>query len=151
MIQIATLTLTIIQTEDASSLLITIFSMIFTIISILISVFEYFLSSKFLILESSIIITFNIESIDVSSMRYAQFLQEIVFKRNRFVDSIAKILQLERKQIERLKPKQDTKGAIFTLAIATDVFYYEYIQNTITQAVVNGDLAQVCFIFIIVN
>ena len=139
-----TLILLIHTTQDYSTLLITVFSIIFTMISILMSCFEYFLSSKFVSFASSIIISFCIESDDIVNMSHKEFQSSVVFRRNKLIESLAKLLKLRYEQVERLKPKKTANGAIFLFAIAIDVSQIDNIKQQTQQLVNNGKLSQVC-------
>ena len=143
MIQSATLILLIYTTQDYSSLLITIFSMIFTIVSILMSCFEYFLSSKFVRLGSSIIISFCIESHDIANMPHKQFLSDIVFCKIKLIGNVAKLLKVKHEQIERLKPTRLSNGAMFVLSLAIGVSKYDEIKQRFDQLVQNDTLLKV--------
>lgn len=134
----------IFETSDYSSLLITLFSMTFTIVSTLMSMFEYFLSSKFVSFASNVIVTFHIQCAHISQMKNKKFRKKVIFKRgSKLTAEISKILKLSKKQIERLNPKQDTRGAIFTFAIAIDESKKGEIEQLMTQCINNGELAKV--------
>ena len=129
MIQSVTLILLIYTTQDYSSLLITIFSMIFTMMSISMSCFEFFLSSKFVKLGSNIIISFCIESKDISNMPHKQFQSEIVFSRIKFIGKVATLLKVKHEQVERLKPTRYSDGAMFVFTVAIGDDKYEEIKQ----------------------
>ena len=142
-----TLALLIYTTEDYSSLLITVFSMIFTMISILMSCFEYFLSSKFVSFSSSIIISFCIESDDIVNMSHKEFQSSVVFCRSKLIQSLAKLLKLRYEQVERLKPKKTPNGAMFLFTIAIDVSQIDNIKQQTQQLVNSAKLSQVGCVF----
>ena len=124
MIQSATLVLLIHTTQDYSSLLITTFSMIFTMVSILMSCFEFFLSKKFVKLGSNIIISFSIESNNIARMPHKQFQSTVVFRKIKLIGVVATSLKVKYEQIERLKPTKLSNGAmfVFTVAIGDDKY-----------------------------
>ena len=84
-------------TQDYSSLLLTVFTMI----SILLSCFEYFLSSKLVSFSSTIIISFDIESHDIVAMSHPQFESKIIFRQHKAIASLAKLLSVRFSQAER--------------------------------------------------
>ena len=101
--------------------------MIFTVISICLSIFEHcFLANKFKNLDYICVIKFNIESNEIASLPKEKFISKFVFVREKITDEIEKILEFDDIQIERLKPKQYSKGAMYTFiiegnAIANDI------------------------------
>ena len=107
------------------------------------SCFEYFLSSKFASFASSIIISFCIESDDIVNMSRKEFQSSVVFRRSKLIESLAKLLKLRYEQVERLKPKKTSNGAIFLFAIAIDVSQIDNIKQQTQQFVNNGKLSQV--------
>ena len=117
-----------------SNLLITIFSMLFTIISIILSGFDYCLKSKFVYVSSSIIISFCVESNDVANMPHTQFKSQIVNRKNKLCNNIAKILSLRFQQVERLTPKLVSNGIIYVFIIAADETKYDSIHESIQNA-----------------
>lgn len=140
-------------THDYSSLLITVFSMIFTIVSILMSAFEYCLSSKFIHIRTGIIVSFEIKSKSAIEMRGAKYLSQIVFKTIKLNVYMARILGIRLNEIERLKPKLTNDGIFYTFIVAVDVSQYSKIENSMRNVLYNGDLIKVpvflfvCFIF----
>ena len=126
----------------ASDLAITLFTMMFTIISIVLSVFEYFLSSKFVSFASNILITFDAECQDIVDMSWKEFARNLIFKKWQLVGSVGKVLKLTAQQIERLNPKPCAKGAMYTFAIATDISEYNDIKDRMYEFVSSGKLAQ---------
>ena len=108
---------------DYSIYLITVFSMVFTVISIVLSIIQHFSTNKFIKPQNIFVIKFNIESQDIQKLDdKKQFSNKIVFiKYNAIINCIAKILQIDDKQIERLKPLQNSKGAIFTFIIEKNI------------------------------
>ena len=143
MIQSVTLILLIYTIQDYSSLLITSFSMMFTMISILLSCFEYFLSSKFASFGSSIIMSFCVESNDIVTMNYKEFQSEFVFRKHKIIGCFAKLLKVKTEQVERLKPNKLSNGVMFVFAIAIDVSKYDDVKEIATQIVQDGTLIKV--------
>ena len=144
LIQIVSLILSIKNNDDYSLYLITLFSMLFTFISILLSVFEYFFSKNFIQLQSSIIVTFNVESKDISSMQNRQFIKEIVFRKNKLVHYMAQLFNLtNNRQGERLKPKKDKNGVICTFAIDVDKSKLNNVQSILIDVIDSNELAKV--------
>lgn len=119
--------------------------MIFTIISILLGVFEYFLSSKFIYVSSSIIISFCVESKNVIHMSRRKFENKMVFRQKKVIDSMAKMLNVRVQQVEKLKPKLSQIGALYTFCIAADSNEYNNIDTAMHQVVDDGELIKVCF------
>ena len=130
--------------DDYSSLLITIFSMIFTMISILLCVFEYFLSNKFIYMSSSIMISFVVESTDAVELSYRQFNSKIVFRQWKLIGNFAKLLSIRSEQVERLKPILVKNGIRYTFAIAADPILCDTFKDTMIQSIRTGYLAKVC-------
>ena len=142
-IQTLSLYLAIIDGKDRSGLLITIFSMVFTVISICLSLFEFMFRSKYIDNGSILIARFSVESKKVASMRFNEFQQRIIFRKNRFINSLAKCLHLNYVQIDRLIPLQDSNGAILTFIIEADSHYFDHIVNGLKSAIIDGTIAKV--------
>ena len=142
-IQICTLVVSVYEDKIDSSLLVTIFSMVFTIISIVASIFEYMLTSKFITAGSVIVIRFKVFSMNLANMGYRTFRSTIVFKRRKFLYYIAKLLRLNKAHIERLIPLQETDGANFILVIDSNSGVFESIIHATRMHAANGKLAKV--------
>ena len=133
------------QNGNISDSAITIFSMLFTIISISLSIFEFLLSSKIIKQGSILVLSFNVESIEIAQRTRSQFNRTIVFYRNnKICHSIAKTLQLADKQIERLKPKQYPKGAVFTIFIEANPKRLNLIRKCMIDSISNRSFVAVC-------
>ena len=102
---------------DISAELITILSLMFTLVSILISIGEYLLSRQLLKSDSFVIITFEAKCADFKNMKKRTFNNNIIFRKNLFINNLSRLLKIEPKQIERLKPLHTQNGAIFKLFI----------------------------------
>ena len=76
-------------------------------------------------------------------MTHKQFLSQIVFRQWKLIGLIAKLLRIRDEQVERLKPKLSTKGAIYTFAVAVDESEYDEIDKVLTNVVQDGSLAKV--------
>lgn len=118
--------------------------MVFTVISILMSVFEYFLSTRFIYVASTIVIKLMVESNDISQMSYKTYRSKIVSRQHAIILSIAKILKITSHQVERLKPKLVTNGIMFTFIISIDESHYDNIKLSMEKAVYRCELAKVC-------
>ena len=118
--------------------------MMFTIISIVLSAFEYFLANKFVHISSSIIIKFIVESKDIQIMSSKQFAYKMVYRERRLVTCLARMLNLKREQVERLKPNLCVNGASYTFAIAVDSSHCTHIADMMEQSRQQGTLIKVC-------
>ena len=132
------------NTKDYSSLLVAIFSMIFTIISILLSIFEYCLGEKFLKFGASVVLSFEIVCPEVSQMKSRKFFRQYVYKKNQLVSKMAQITKLRYPQIERLKPHKTPKGARFAFIVGVSTQEYETMQTALKNAIADETLQQVC-------
>ena len=141
-IQATTLTLLTNSSNDYSGFVITIFSMIFTLMSILLSGFEYLFSSRFVGLGANIIVSFGIQSNDIVNMPHKKYLSKMVFQRRELIATMAKLLNVRQEQVERLKPKKLSHGAMYIFTIAVDETKYQDIEKKIKESVKNGELAQ---------
>ena len=142
--QIAVVIILSFNTKDYSSLLVAIFSMIFTIISILLSTFEYCLSDKFLKFGASIVVSFEIVCPEVSQMKTRNFFQKYVYKKNQLVSKMAQITKLRYPQIERLKPNKTPKGARFAFIVGVSPQECQTMEIALKSAVADETLQQVC-------
>ena len=102
-------------------------------ISILLSCFEYFLSSKLVQFGSDIIISFCIESKQITSMPHKAFQSNIVFRKSKVTRSVAKLLNVRVEQVERLKPKKALIGAIFSFIVVLDAREYHNVKQRAEQ------------------
>ena len=142
-IQIIILILLITTVADRTKLLITIFSMVFTLISIILNVFEYCLSKKFVHVATSIIFTFNVESNDIIFMNYERYESQFIYKQYELIGAVGKLLSVQSDLVERLKPKLTTNGAMYTFTVAVDSSQHKQIIRSIAKIVKNGQLAKV--------
>ena len=137
------LALLILRAQDYSQSLIPILSMFCTLISIILSVFEHFLSKKFLHVASSIIFTFIVKSDDIASMPYRKFQAEFIFKQYKLIHTVSKLLSVSFDRVERLKPKLTKDGAMYTFTVAVDSTQHRQVELSIFEIVQNGVLAKV--------
>ena len=143
-VQIAVVIILSLNTKDYSSLLVAIFSMIFTIISILLSTFEYCLSEKFLKFGASVVLSFEIVSPEISQMRTRKFFQKYVYKKNQLISKMAQITNLRYPQIERLKPQKTPKGAKFAFIVGVSVQECQTMEIALKNGIADQTLKQVC-------
>lgn len=92
-----------------------------------------------------------VESKEIASMSYRKFLSERVFQQWRVIGCMSKVLQIGTQQIERLKPKLVTNGAMFTFTIAVDHVEFDNVRNGLLHAIENHQLREVlcicsCFV-----
>ena len=130
--------------SDDSSIFITIFSMLFTIISIVLSLFEFIFSRKFIKSKSLLIIRFSISSSNVRKLKYSEFQSKIIFRRLKFLHGIAKILNINKEFVERLIPLQTKDGAMFTLVVQCSAQNFDVTESLMDAATRDGSLAKVC-------
>lgn len=130
--------------ELESTLLITIVSMILTVFSILSSGLDYQMTKHFVNLGSIVLIRFGVESTDLQCMNYSQFKGKILFRKWACVGIMAKILKIETRQIDRLNPIQDAKGAVFTFLIETHSNVFDKMKNTLIDSISDKSLQNVC-------
>ena len=125
---------------DISSELVTILSLIFTLVSIGLSIAEYFLSKKLFESQLFLIVSFDVNSNDIATMTRKEFESNVLFRRVKFLHSLARSLRLQDGSIDRLKPVQTTNGAVFHVIIDTHGTNFEEVKKTITKQV----LAEAC-------
>ena len=90
------------------------------------------------------VISFNIISQDIAKMARRQFCANIIFKYRKLVNGIAKILEKNSSDIERLMPLHVQNGAMFSFIVAfQDDKEYERISTDITQAINDDTLGDV--------
>ena len=147
-IQITVLILTV-QREDRSDsgfesdLVITIFSMFFTIISILLSSFEYVFASKFVKQGCVMVIKFDLESQAIADMRYVKFRNEVIFS-NFFSlkGAISKMLHVGSEHVERLIPIQSNSGVTLVFIIDANSMRFNDFWTRFCQNVENNKLVK---------
>ena len=143
-IQLITLSLTIMEGGDAASFLITLLSMIFTIISIMISVLEYSSKSKFINAGCVSVVRFTVESSEIADMKLNEFRKRVVFKRFGILSSFAKSVELQFDEVERLNPLHTKKGAVFTFIMdLQNDDQYENVRIELRNAIRDGTLVRV--------
>ena len=144
-IQSFALVISVINNNDYSQYVITLFSMLFTIISILLCLFEYCFSTNFIESHTGIMITFHVDSQDIASMNHGKFMNDIVFCNKQLVHYMSQLLNLSNNnQCERLKPKKDVNGAIYTFVVAIDSSNVRQAKKTLTDAIRDDKLQKVC-------
>ena len=132
---------------DVSGRMVTILSLFFTLISIGVSVSEYILSRHLLKSNAFVMISFEAKCEDFQNMNKTKFKKNIIFKKNKFLNNIARILRMDKHQIERLKPIITTTGVIFTLFIQTTKLLT--LKPILESKVADKSIAQVKFLFCI--
>ena len=122
--------------------------MVFTIMSILLSIIQHFTSRKFIQPQNIFVIRFNVECNDIALLETkTKFSNALVFnKYDAITHSISKLLRINDKQVERLKPLQYSKGAIFTFIVEknhqkNDTFI-DNIKRYLNNSIVNGSLVE---------
>ena len=150
MIQVSTLIFTIQEGGDAASYMITILSMSFTIVSILISIFEHKMKTKFLNKGCVIVSRFSVESQELAHLTKIQFDSRVVFKKSAAVHSIAKCVELNQDQVERLVPLQHKHGATVTFIMElNDQKHFQNVTDLLGQAINDKSLDKVTFVFLL--
>ena len=121
--------------------------MIFTIISIILSSIQHITTKKFIKPQNIYLIKFSVQGKDISAMdSYAIFSKRIIHTNYKaIINSISKILRIDPKQIERLKPLQYHTGATFTFIIEkinSNNTFIDSINRQLTDAINNLILAK---------
>ena len=129
--------------DTRESLLITIFSMVFTIISILLSVFEYTLSSKFLKQGSIMITKFEFESQHIADMIGTTFRDNVVFSHYyKLIHLISKTVHVNAEQVERMIPIQSNNGVRYTFIIDCHYVHFDHIWDSFYQSICSNTLTK---------
>lgn len=110
----------------------------------LLCAFEYFLHKRFVYASASIIISFVVESSDITQMPYRDFLSKMVFRQWKVIGAVSKILKLQSGQVERLKPKLVSKGVAYAFVISADIAQYHTLKSLMEKGVKNQQLLKVC-------
>ena len=95
------------------------FASIFSLLSIMVSVFEYISVSSLLKMENILVIRFDIESREFSSMKISKF-SIYENSRKKLCIEMGKLLDLDYRLIELLKPKQTQSGIYLIFHIRSD-------------------------------
>ena len=121
---------------------ITAFASVFSILSITLSVFEHISASLLLSTETVLIIKINIKSQEMSMMSHVRF-KKVENLRRDISSEIAKIIDMDRRLIELLRPIQTKNGAYLTFHIRSDASRATTIMELIHNEAKSGDLAKV--------
>ena len=88
------------------------------------------------------VVKLSVEAQDIAKMRYSTFRQQILFKKYGIMHSFATKINLGTQQVERLAPRQNKKGAIFTFIIDCNISDFDDVVGSLTESVRNSSLAQ---------
>ena len=121
---------------------VTAFATIFSILSITLSVFEHISASVLLSSETVLIIKINVRSDEMSRMTISQF-KKVENLRNNITSEISKIIDMDRRLIELLRPIQTKSGCYLTFHIRSDASIATTIMDLIRREAKNGELARV--------
>ena len=135
-IQLVTLILSIRVGVDNDDLLITIFSMLFTLISLFLSVFEYFLARKFIKSSHLLMIRFMVESQQIEALDEYEFFGQIGLKKFEIVHYFAKLLHVNIRHVERLMPIQTDQGMAMTFLVDAESVGFDKIQQLVHQSLI---------------
>ena len=120
--------------------------MTFTIVSILISVFEHKMKSKFLKKGCVIVSRFSVKSPQLAQLKQSKFDSRVVFKKRAAIHSIAKCVELNTDQVERLVPLQHKHGATVTFIMElNDQKHFQNVADLLGQAINDKSLDKVMF------
>ena len=112
----------------------------------MISILEYCSKSKFINDGCVSVVRFSVDSKEIANMHYKQFETKIVFKRSGILSDVAKSVQLQFDEVERLKPLQTKRGAIFTFIMDLhDDDHFDSVKRELRDAIMGGTLVQVKF------
>ena len=123
-----------------STLLITIFSMIFTIFSIISCVLEYFTTSKFVQSRTIVFLRIFVESRSIGQMSASTFSRNIICKKRKIVHVVKRVVQIAARQMDLLKPKQDTNGVMLMFLLQIDEIQFDQIKTRLENGISNNSL-----------
>ena len=121
---------------------VTIFASIFSVLSITLSVFEHISVKLLLKTETVLIIKIDINSNDLSHMNTLKF-KKLENLRNVISNEISKIIDIDRRLIELLRPIQTKTGVYLTFHIRSDASNSSKIMQLIRNEAKTGELATV--------
>ena len=124
------------QSDERSTLLITIFSMIFTIFSIISCVMNYLTTLNLFRSFYVVLIQIYVESQQIATMKvndFNSFGGKIMNSRNNIGVAMMKILQVGETQVDVLSPKQDSRGAFIMFLVQVDKSQYEKVENRLND------------------
>ena len=98
------------------------------------SVFEYILSSKFIDVQTGIVISFDVTSSTIEEMNTHQFKSKIVFKQKQLISYIAQELEVHNDHVELLQPTKTHCGARYTFIVAADQSEKEQMNAAMVKA-----------------
>ena len=121
---------------------ITLFASTFSLLSIMTSIFACISSSVFLRNETILVIKIDVLSNELANMTYDKFMT-IKVSRRKISSEIAKIIDMDSRLIELLRPIQTKNGVLLTFYIRSDTSQSGRAMDLIRQEIQNGHLAQV--------
>ena len=112
----------------------------FTLFSIISCVLEYFTTSRFVKSRTIVFLQIFVESITIGQMNSYQFRKEIINRQRQIVHTVKRVLQIAARQMDLLKPKQDTDGVMLMFLLQIDETQFRGIQKHLHRGIEQNSL-----------
>ena len=137
------------ENTDGATLLITVFSMIFTIFSIFSCVLEFCTTRQVMNSNDVAFVRIFVQSSTIGRMKSREFRNKIVHAKKSVIHSLKRALQVGASQLDLLQPKQDAKGVLLMFLIQinqADNDEYNEMKHRLTTAIKDKVIANVCIV-----